>query len=469
MQYKVPRVVCDDFTNVELKNPDRAYSGFVISFFNVGGDLPFSKNQTLAGLRVEMRNGEIYSNTSRPVRVMSVEKSSNTNSYLAEFAYIAQPSTNSADTQYLHWANKILEEGAHSGNRTATDTIKLFGDAQMKFDLREGLPVLTTKQVNVGALKKELCWFMRGETNIKTLGSAIWNEWATPEGELGPVYGEQWRDWLSWHEVHESQSEKISFLEEQGYTKGYQVSGFLLYHKRIDQIANLVNELKTNPNNRRMIVTAWNPSVDPDTKLSPNKNAELGMQALPPCHTLWQVGCTCIPTQTEREAEWLRLQAIKTMHEMSVSFDEGYVLSHNLWALHVSDTMKEIEETSEEVVLKAALDKVNAPEYYLDLKLYQRSADWFLGVPFNIASYAMLAEILATHTGHVARNFYHTFGDFHIYENHVEQIKIQMQQEQKALPRCHIKPKQDISHYTHEDIHVLGYQGGIKLTGAVAV
>lgn len=469
MQYKVPRVVCDDFTNVELKNSDRAYSGFVISFFNVGEDLPFSKNQTLAGLRVEMRNGEIYSNTSQPVRVMSVEKSSNTNSYLAEFAYIAEPSTNSADTQYLYWANKILEEGAHSGNRTDTDTIKLFGDAQMKFDLREGLPVLTTKQVNISALKKELCWFMRGETNIKSLGSAIWNAWATESGELGPVYGEQWRGWLSWHEVHESQSEKIKFLEERGYTKGYQVGCFLLYHKRIDQIANLVNELKTNPNNRRMIVTAWNPGVDPDTKLSPNKNAELGMQALPPCHTIWQVGCTQIPTQTEREAEWLRLQAIKTMHEMDVSFDEGYVLSHNLWALHVSDTAKSMDETSEEVVLKSALDQVNAPEYYLDLKLYQRSADWFLGVPFNIASYAMLAEILAAHTGHVARNFYHTFGDFHIYENHVEQIKMQMKQEHKALPRCYIKPKQDIAYYTHEDIHVLGYQGGIKLTGAVAV
>lgn len=455
---------CSDFTNVDTEQglyPKFSTSVFLLDEENnleIGG---VYRDIVITTISHEYVKKGVY-------RVEKITKGHRT--HIIEFSTLSYSGIlNDADCQYLNVAQKILDEGYHSENRTKTNTYKLFGDAQLKFDLREGLPVLTTKNVLVGALKKELCWFNRGETNIKTLGTPIWDEWATESGELGPVYGEQWRDWLAWHEVHESQVEKIKFLEEQGYTKGYQIGGFLLYHKRIDQLNQLIENIKNDPNNRRMIISAWNPAVDPDTKLTPNKNAELGMQALPPCHTLWQVGCTKIANVHEREKEWIRLEAIKNMHEMGIYYDEAYVIAHNQWVLLVSDTAVRLDERNDEIVLTEALDSVNAPDYYLDLKLYQRSADWFLGVPFNIASYAMQAEILAAHTGTVARNFYHSFGDFHIYENHVDQLRVQIGQPHKALPRCYIEKQKDIAHYLPEHIHVLGYEGGIKLTGDVAV
>ena len=455
---------CSDFTEVQTEKG--IYPKFSISVFLID-----EGTNLVAGCTY--RNIEITTNSNTFIKegvfkVQDIKRS--TNCCILELATMSSSGIlNDADNQYLNVAQKILDEGYHSENRTKTDTYKLFGDAQLKFDLRKGLPVLTTKNVLVGALKKELCWFNRGETNIKSLGTPIWDEWATDSGELGPVYGEQWRNWLAWHEVHESQVDKIKFLEEQGYTKGYQIDGFLLYHKRIDQLNQLIENIKNDPNNRRMIVTAWNPAVDPDTKLTPNRNAELGMQALPPCHTIWQVGCTKIKDQKAREDEFLRLRVIKSMHEDGLSYDAAYIQEHSMWLLEYTDIESECLNMTDEEVMKFALDKVNAPEYYLDLKLYQRSADWFLGVPFNIASYAMQAEILAAHTGTVARNFYHTFGDFHIYENHVSQLRTQIEQPHNPLPRCYIEKQKDIAHYLPEHINVLGYEGGIKLTGEVAV
>ena len=374
---------------------------------------------------------------------------------------------NAADQQYLYWARQILERGRGSENRTNTNTRKLFGEAQMHFDLRKGFPLLTTKKVNTGAITKELLWFNRGETNIKTLGSKIWDEWATDSGELGPVYGAQWRDWLSWHEVHDSQTDKIDFLIDQGYTLGYAIGEFQLFHKRIDQLDTMVNELKNNPNNRRMIVTAWNPSVDPDTKYSPKQNAAFGMQALPPCHTMWQVGCTEMNTQERYEA---------------IVHDKALEIMANLNRLRTydrchSDALNEIEmlqdsyyTTSGDDSVEGFLDNINAPEFFLDLKLYQRSADWFLGVPFNIASYAEQALLLAKHCNLVARDFYHTFGDFHIYDNHVEQLQEQLKQPMQGTPYMRIANRRaNIGDYEPEDFQLLNYNPGVVLKGDVAV
>lgn len=374
---------------------------------------------------------------------------------------------NSADYQYLYWVRQILERGRGSENRTATNTRKLFGEAQMHFDLRKGFPLLTTKKVNTGAITKELLWFNRGETNIKTLGSKIWDEWATEDGELGPVYGAQWRNWSAWHEVSRNDQARIDFLKEQGYTEQYSTDWHVMLSKRIDQIDNLINELKTNPNNRRMLITAWNPAADPDTKYSPKQNAAFGMQALPPCHTMWQVGCTEMNSEERFEA---------------IIHDKALEIMANVDRLRTydrcrSEALTEIEllqdsyyTTSGDHSLEGFLDSINAPEFFLDLKLYQRSADWFLGVPFNIASYAEQAMLLAKHCNMVARDFYHTFGDFHIYDNHVEQLQEQLKQPMQGTPYMRIaKRRAIISDYRPEDFQLLNYNPGIVLKGDVAV
>lgn len=344
---------------------------------------------------------------------------------------------NNADRQYLLTAQDIIARGKASENRTIVNTSKLFG-TQLRFDLREGYPLLTSKLLNTGAILKELCWFLRGETNIKTLGSKIWDEWAAPNGELGPVYGAKWRGWTCWHQVNlDHQRERVEFLESQGYYLSQKVEEWGMFCKRVDQLQDIVDEINNNPNNRRMLVTAWNPADNPDTKFSPAENAEFGMQALPPCHTFWQVACADM-TLEERRA----------------------------WYIAYGDNPIAVNADTHET-----LDHAGVPRHFLDLHLYQRSADWFLGVPFNIASYAALTELLALHTNKVARDFIHSFGDYHIYDNHVEQINTQLAtRETYKLPKLVIHRKHDdIGKYVFEDFEVVGYQHGAKLTGEVAV
>jgi len=250
--------------------------------------------------------------------------------------------------QYLNLLNRILTEGTQKGDRTGTGTLSIFGH-QMRFDLRDGFPLLTTKKLHLKSIIYELLWFLRGDTNVHYLqehGVRIWNEWADENGELGPVYGHQWRSWPDY----------------KGGT--------------IDQIKNVVDMIKHNPDSRRMLVTAWNP-------------AEVEDMALPPCHCLFQ--------------------------------------------FYVADGR-------------------------LSLQLYQRSADSFLGVPFNIASYALLLQMIAQVTGLEAGEFIHTTGDTHLYLNHLEQAKLQLTREPRLLPKMKINPDvKDIFDFKYEDFELIGY------------
>ena len=262
--------------------------------------------------------------------------------------------------QYLNLLNRILTEGTQKGDRTGTGTLSIFGH-QMRFDLRDGFPLLTTKKLHLKSIIYELLWFLRGDTNVRYLqehGVRIWNEWADENGELGPVYGHQWRSWPDY----------------KGGT--------------IDQIKNVVDMIKHNPNSRRMLVTAWNP-------------AEVDDMALPPCHCLFQ--------------------------------------------FYVADGR-------------------------LSLQLYQRSADSFLGVPFNIASYALLLQMMAQVTGLEAGEFIHTTGDTHLYLNHLEQAKLQLTREPRPLPKMKINPDvKDIFDFKYEDFELIGYDPLPHIPGVVAV
>ena len=262
--------------------------------------------------------------------------------------------------QYLDLLDRILTEGVKKEDRTGTGTISVFGN-QMRFNLEDGFPLLTTKKLHLKSIIYELLWFLRGDTNIKYLkdhGVSIWDEWADENGELGPVYGHQWRSWP----------------DENGGT--------------IDQIQNVVNQIKNNPDSRRMIVSAWNV-------------AEVERMALPPCHTMFQF----------------------------------YVANGRL-----------------------------------SLQLYQRSADTFLGVPFNIASYALLLQMMAQVTGLKAGDFIHTTGDTHLYLNHIEQAKLQLTRTPRPLPRMIINPDvKDIFSFRYEDFHLEGYDPWPAIKGAVSV
>lgn len=262
--------------------------------------------------------------------------------------------------QYLELLDRILTEGVKKEDRTGTGNVSIFGN-QMRFNLEEGFPLLTTKKLHLKSIIYELLWFLRGDTNIKYLkehGVSIWDEWADENGELGPVYGHQWRSWP----------------DENGGT--------------IDQIENVVNMIKNNPDSRRMIVSAWNV-------------AEVERMALPPCHTMFQF----------------------------------YVANGRL-----------------------------------SLQLYQRSADTFLGVPFNIASYALLLQMMAQVTGLKAGDFIHTTGDTHLYLNHIEQARLQLTRTPRPLPRMVINPDvKDIFDFRYEDFQLEGYDPWPHIKAAVSV
>ena len=262
--------------------------------------------------------------------------------------------------QYLDLLQRILDEGVQKGDRTGTGTKSVFGH-QLRCDLQDGFPLLTTKKLHLKSIIYELLWFLRGDTNVHYLqehGVRIWNEWADENGELGPVYGHQWRSWPDY----------------QGGT--------------IDQIQNVVNLIKNHPDSRRMIVSAWNV-------------AEVDSMALPPCHTLFQ--------------------------------------------FYVADDT-------------------------LSLQLYQRSADIFLGVPFNIASYALLLQMMAQVTGLKAGTFVHTFGDAHIYTNHFEQVQLQLTREPRPLPTMRLNPDvHSIFDFQFEDFQLENYDPYPHIPGVVAV
>ena len=262
--------------------------------------------------------------------------------------------------QYLDLMRNVLDTGTRKSDRTGTGTLSIFG-AQLRFDLARGFPLVTTKKVHMKSIVHELLWFLKGETNIRYLkenGVSIWDEWADENGELGPVYGHQWRSWPA---------------ADGG---------------SIDQIAQVVSDIRRNPDSRRLIVTAWNPT-------------DLPRMALSPCHTLFQ--------------------------------------------FYVADGR-------------------------LSCQLYQRSADLFLGVPFNIASYALLTLMVAQVTGLAPGEFIHTFGDTHLYTNHLDQAREQLSRSPRALPTLTLNPEvRDLFSFRYEDITLTGYDPHPAIKAPVAV
>lgn len=275
-----------------------------------------------------------------------------------------------ADQTYLDLVYKILREGEVREDRTNTGTVSIFGH-QMKFDLQQGFPLITTKKIHTKSVFAELLWMLSGSTNVKPLqdmGVRIWNEWADDRGELGPVYGSQWRSW-----GRDSISGRLD---------------------PVDQIAEVIANIKEDPFSRRHIVTAWNP-------------IDVEFMALPPCHMMFQ------------------------------------------FYVHA--------------------DRNGNPES-LSCQLYQRSGDVFLGVPFNIASYALLTEMIAKEVGLVAKSFVHTLGDAHIYLNHMDQISEQLEREPRYAPSIHLNPHVlDIFDYTLEDVKVTNYYPHPTIKAPVAV
>ena len=272
--------------------------------------------------------------------------------------------------QYLDLLQHVIDKGVQKEDRTGTGTISVFG-YQMRFDLQEGFPVMTTKKLHLRSIIHELLWFLQGDTNIKYLNDnkvSIWNEWADEKGDLGPVYGAQWRNWNN---------------------------------DGIDQISEVIKLIKTNPNSRRMIVAAWNPSVLPQPGKSFDENVADGRAALPPCHAFFQ--------------------------------------------FYVADGK-------------------------LSCQMYQRSCDIFLGVPFNIASYALLTQMMAQVTNLEPGEFVHTLGDAHIYLNHVDQVKLQLTRKPFSLPQ--MKINQDVKNifdFKFEDFELINYQSHPHIKGEISV
>ena len=262
--------------------------------------------------------------------------------------------------QYLDLLNRIMTEGVQKEDRTGTGTISVFGH-QMRFNLEDGFPLLTTKKLHLKSIIHELLWFLQGDTNVKYLqenGVRIWNEWADENGDLGHIYGYQWRSWPDYNGGH------------------------------IDQISEVIDQIKNNPDSRRIIVNAWNV-------------ADLGNMNLPPCHMFFQ--------------------------------------------FYVADGK-------------------------LSLQMYQRSADTFLGVPFNIASYALLLMMMAQVTGLKPGEFIHTTGDTHLYVNHLEQVKLQLTREPRSLPKMKINPEvKSIFDFKNEDFELVDYDPHPHIAGKVAV
>ncbi len=275
--------------------------------------------------------------------------------------------------QYLDLLSLVRHQGVRKGDRTGTGTLSIFGH-QMRFDLADGFPLVTTKKVHLKSIIHELLWFLRGDTNIAYLrehGVSIWDEWATPEGELGPVYGHQWRSWPC----------------PDGST--------------IDQISEVVEQIRARPDSRRLIVSAWNPADLPDESVPPADNAARGRMALAPCHAFFQF----------------------------------YVA-----------------------------------EGRLSCQLYQRSADIFLGVPFNIASYALLTLMVAQVTGLEPGEFIHTLGDAHLYLNHLEQADQQLARQPHPLPTLVLNPAvRDLFAFTYSDFELVGYRHHEPIRAPIAV
>lgn len=311
-----------------------------------------------------------------------------------------------SEKQYLYLLEEVYTQGKEREDRTGVGTRSIFGH-QMRFDLSEGFPLLTTKKLHFKSIAVELLWFLRGDTNTQWLnehGVSIWDEWADGDGDLGPVYGHQWCNWEdldggSWN-----------------------------------QLSSLIGGLKDNPFSRRHIVSAWNVNDLPNEDCSPQDNVNMGLQALAPCHVMFQF----------------------YVEELSLAERIDY------WAT--------IEDISSAEVLKN--EEKYIPKYKLSCQLYQRSGDVFLGVPYNIASYALLTHMIAQQVNMVPGEFIHTLGDAHLYLNHLEQAEEQLMRDPDKYELCQLKidHKPDtIFDYNFEDFELVNYQAHPHIKAPVAI
>ena len=360
--------------------------------------------------------------------------------------------TNVGEEGYLQLLEDVLTNGRRVNDRTGVGTRSVFG-RQLRFDLTKYFPLLTTKRVHHPAMSHELLWFLAGDTNIAYLlanNVHIWDEWADENGDLGPIYSKQWRSWpgkLEAVSMYDSAdafsdlSDKAPYVGIDVYhdEPGYRVdTAMIIRHKTIDQISNVMASLRDNPHGRRHIVSAWNP-------------AEVDDMALPPCHCLFQFHV--------REL---------TVAERETIAATGECLTFG-GAIFQAGTPASITDP----ILHAELDRrwrgsEKVPRYALDCQLYQRSADLFLGVPFNIASYALLTHMIAQQLGYVAGEFVHTFGDAHIYNNHVDQVREQLSREILAHPTLTLTKAASIFDYKFEDISFKDYKPHKTISAPVA-
>lgn len=349
--------------------------------------------------------------------------------------------------QYLDLMKDVLENGREKADRTGTGTLSVFG-RQMRFDLTKGFPLVTTKKCHLRSIIHELLWFLKGDTNVKTLqdnGVSIWNEWMLPDGTIGRGYGKQWRDWKSVVRVADN-PKLMAALKAKGYrevgdvTDGHVKRGAFLEYS-YDQIQTVIDQLRNDPDNRRIIVSAWNV-------------AELDQMALAPCHAFFQF-YTHVMTYSER-LQWVKDNAWESYDAFQEAARE---------ALSMQDaTHEEIDDD-----LVSLVDAI-APKRALSCQLYQRSADIFLGVPFNIASYAMLIHMVALQVDMAVGEFVWTGGDTHLYSNHLEQAKLQLTRDPMPLPKLIIKQKAaTIFDYKFEDFEVEGYESHAPIKAPVAI
>lgn len=352
--------------------------------------------------------------------------------------------------QYQDLLKDILHNGQVKADRTGTGTISVFG-RQMRFDLKEGFPLLTTKRVFVKGVIAELLWFLEGSTDNKRLnelGTSIWDEWALDDGDLGPIYGKQWRSWPTPDvEAAKARLQAALTIIDEAVSKGnLETVGTLrslVRHtleedltKTHDQIAAAIKTLRTKPNSRRILVSAWNPAVLPSENLTPHENVTLGKAALPACHTMFQ-----LITEELTLAERL---ALAGMTDIRTSQPEEYV--------HEDLTERGI------------------PTRKLSCQLTQRSADTFIGLPFNIASYALLTELIAQAVDMAPGELVWVGGDCHLYLDHLQQTKELLSRKPRALPKLVLnKAIKDIDEFTMDDIEVVHYDPYPPIAAPVSV
>jgi len=342
-------------------------------------------------------------------------------------------------TQYEDMMRFIRDHGRYKGDRTGTGTKSIFG-YQLRYNLQHGFPLITTKKVATKPMVTELLWFLKGDTNIGYLhehGCHIWDEWADKDGNLGPVYGAQWRAWPGKFAVMQTAS--MASPERQlpdGARDVVNIVGqtgdlHTIYQEPIDQIEWVVNRLKTNPDCRRIIVSAWNV-------------AELPKMALMPCHALFQF----------------------YTHELTLKERQDLYLTDEPQPDYAAETDEAVMQH-----LHKFLDEQGVPRRALSCQLYQRSCDTFLGVPFNIASYALLTHMIAQQVGMAVGDFIWTGGDVHLYSNHGEQVDLQLSRVSEAypFPTLKLRKANSIFEYTHDDIEFVNYQHHPAIKAPVAV